>query len=125
MQREAKNPNEQKIKPPFQQNLVDDEYIQETQEHINQFGDDLEESVPIITKDQHDNFVTQQDEGDPGPSGQESESSHIAYLNALLEFNRQYELRNRTMGVAPPGKVIQGQVSVVQPTKAQLRKEVV
>ena len=68
--------------------MVDDEYIQETQEHINQFGDDPEESIPIITKDQHDIFVTHQDEGGLGPLGQESESSHIAYLNALFEFNR-------------------------------------
>ena len=29
------------------------------------------------------------------------------------------------MGVAPPGKVTQGQASVVQPAKAQPRKEVV
>ena len=86
--------------------MVVDEYIQETQEHINQFGDDPEESLPIITKDQHDNFVTQQDEGDPRPLGQDSESSHRAYLNALLEFNMQYELRNKTVEVAPPGKVI-------------------
>ena len=86
--------------------MVVDEYIQETQEHINQFGDDLQDPVPIINKDQHDNFVTQQDEGDPQPSGQESESSHTAYLNALSEFNKQYELTNKTVGVVPPGKVI-------------------
>ena len=37
----------------------------------------------------------------------------------------QYELRNKTVGVAPLGKVIQGQASVVYPAKAQPRKEVV
>ena len=61
MQREPRNPNEQQIRPPFQQNLVDDKFIEEPQEHIHQFDDDPEESDSFVTKDQHDNFVTQED----------------------------------------------------------------
>ena len=62
--------------------------MEETQEHIHQFGDDPEESDSFVTKDQHDNFVSQEDEDDQEPIGDELESSHIAYLNALSEFNR-------------------------------------
>ena len=76
-------------------------------------------------KDQHDIFVSQEDEGDQEPIGEESENSHNAYLNALSEFNRKYELRNKNVGVAPPKKVIDDQASASHPTKVQPRKEVV
>ena len=105
--------------------MVDDEYTQEIQEHINQFDDDPEESVPITTQDQHGNFVTQQDEGDLQTLGDEPEDSHTTYLNALSEFNMQYELRNKSVGVAPPKKVPQGQASASQLATTQPRKEVV
>ena len=51
MQREPRNPNEHQIRPPFQQNLVDEEFIEEPQEHIHQFGDDPQESDSFVTKD--------------------------------------------------------------------------
>ena len=104
---------------------MDEEFIEEPQEHIHQFGDDAEESYYFVTKDQHDIFVTQEDEGDQEPIGNESEDSHTTYLNALSEFNRQYDLRNRSVGVAPPKKVPQGQASASQSAKTQPRKEVV
>ena len=125
MPRVPRNPNEQQIRPPFQENLVDEEFIEEPQEHIHQFGDDPEESDSFVTKDQHDNFVSQEDEGDQEPIGDESENSHTTYLNALSEFNRQHEMRNKSVVVAPPKKVIQGQASASQPAKLQPRKEVV
>ena len=69
--------------------------------------------------------MTQEDEGDQEPIGDESEESHIAYINSLSEFNRIYDLRNKSVGVAPPKKVAQGQASTSQPAKTQPRKEVV
>ena len=104
---------------------MDEEFIEEPQEHIHQFGDDLEESDSFVTKDQHDNFVTQEDEGDQEPIGDELEDSHTTYLNALSEFNRKYDLRNKSVGVSPPKKAPQGQASTSQPIKAQPKKEVV
>ena len=62
---------------------MDEEFIEEPQEHIHQFGDDPEESDSFVTKDQHDNFVTQEDEGDQEPIGNKSEDPHTTYLNAL------------------------------------------
>ena len=76
MQREPRNPSDQQIRPPFQQNLVDEEFIEESQENIHQFGDDPEELDSFLTKDQHDNFVTQEDEGDLEPIGNELELPH-------------------------------------------------
>ena len=89
---------------------MDEEFIEEPWEHIHQFSDDPEESDSFVTKDLHDNFVTQEDEGDQEPIGDESEDSHIAYLS---------------VGVAPPKKVTHGQASASQPAKIHPRKEVV
>ena len=50
---------------------MDEEFIEEPEEHIHQFGDDLEETDSFVTKDQHDNFVFQEDEGDQEPIGDE------------------------------------------------------
>ena len=69
--------------------------------------------------------MSQEDENDQEPLGEESENSNKAHLNALSDFNRQYNLRNRTMGEAPLKKVVEGQASASQPTKIQPRKEVV
>ena len=82
--------------------------MEEPQEHIHQFGDDPEESDSFVTKDQHDNFVSQEDEGDQVPIGEESEDSHNIFLNALSVFNeahKKYQLRNRSVEVTPPMKV--------------------
>ena len=50
MPRGPRNPNEQQIRPPFQVNLIDQEFIEEPQEHIHQFGDDPEELDTFVTK---------------------------------------------------------------------------
>jgi hypothetical protein len=55
--------------------------------------------------------VTQEDEGDQEPIGDESEDSHTTYLNPLSEFNMQYELRNKSVVVSPSKKVTQGQAA--------------
>ena len=120
MQREPRNRNENQIRPPFQQNLVDEEYLEEPQELIHQFGDDPEEIVSFVTKYQHYNFVSQEDEGDQEPIGEDSESSHTTYLNALSVYNeacKQYELRSINVVVAPPKKVTDGQASSSQHAK--------
>ena len=87
---------------------MDEEFIEEPQEHIHQFGDNPEESDPFVTKDQHDNFVTQEDEGEQEPIRSDLEDPHTTHPNALSEFNRQYELRNISVGVPPPKRVPQG-----------------
>ena len=37
--------------PPFQENLLDEEFAQQTDDHINQFGD--KESKVFLTKEEH------------------------------------------------------------------------
>jgi hypothetical protein len=83
MPRGARNPNEQQIRPPFQEILIDEEFIEQPQDHIHRFGDEHEESDTFVTKSEHNNFVSHEDEGSEEPREEESEDYHKAYLNAM------------------------------------------
>ena len=77
------NPNKQQIRPPFQENLIDEEFIEQPQDHIHHFGNELKESDTFVTKSEHDHFVSQEDEDDQEPVEEEFEDYHKAYLNAM------------------------------------------
>jgi hypothetical protein len=65
MLRGQRIPNEQQIKPPFQENLIDEEFIEKPQDHIHHFGNnDPKESRTFLTKYEHDIFVSQEEEED-------------------------------------------------------------
>ena len=64
MPRGKRNPNEQKIRPPFQENMVDEEFIDQPKDHIHHFGNEPKESKTFLTKDEHDIFVLQEEEED-------------------------------------------------------------
>ena len=51
---------------------MDEEFIEEPQEYIHEFGDDPKELESFVTKVEHDNFVSQEDEGDWEPIREES-----------------------------------------------------
>ena len=104
---------------------MDEEFIEKPQDHIHQFADELEESDTFVTKNEHDSFVSQEDEDEQKPREEESEDYYKAYLNAIIDLQSQYNLRNINVVVAPPNKVTHGQASTSQPAKIQPRKEVV
>ena len=55
LQREQRNNNDQ-VRPPFHQNQVDDNaFPQQTEEHINHVGDS--EAKVFVTKEEHDKFA--------------------------------------------------------------------
>ena len=57
--------------------------MEQPQDHIHHFGNDIKELETIFTKSEHDNFVSQEDEGDQETIEEESEDYHKAYLNAM------------------------------------------
>ena len=124
MPRGQRNQNEQQIRPPFQENLIDEEFTEQPQDHIHHFGNELTELDTFVTKSEHDNFVSQEGEDDQEPTEEESEDYHKAHLNAIIDLQRKYNLRNRSVVVDPPKKAPEGQASASQPTKNQHRKEV-
>ena len=67
MPRGPRNPNEQQVRPPFQENLIDEEFTEQPQDHIHHFGNEPEELDTFVTKSEHDKFVSQEDEGNQEP----------------------------------------------------------
>ena len=53
LQRGQRNHNDQ-VRSPFQENLLDDDFPQQPEDHINQLGD--QEMKVFVTKKEHDNF---------------------------------------------------------------------
>ena len=53
--------------------------------------------------------MSQEDEGDQEPRDKEFEDYHKAFLNAMPDLQRQYNLRNKNVVVGPPKKDLEGQ----------------
>lgn len=117
MPRGKRSPNEQKIRPPFQENLIDEEIIKKPQDHTHNFGNELKESKTFVTTDEHDSFVLQKEEDDQDLVEEEFEDNHKAYLNAMMDLQKKYNLRRRNVVVDPPKKAPQGQASTSQHAK--------
>lgn len=67
-------------RPPFQENLLDDEYAPQSDDHINQFGD--RESKVFLTKEEHDRCIQDSEE-------MKSEHEYCrGYQNVVVDFQR-------------------------------------
>lgn len=107
LQRGKRNQNQNQIdqvRPPFQENLLDEDFSQQTDDHINQFGD--KESKVFLIKEEHDrctqdsNEIKSQDEYQRGSQ------------NAMVDFQRKMNLRNRAVQILNlPKKNITDQAS--------------
>lgn len=103
MQRGHRNENDQQIKPYFQEILVDEEFMEQSKDHIHQFGNN--ESRNFLTKDEHDRFLLEgKEEGIENVVKWESNEYQKAYLNSMMDFQNQYSLRNKNVVVYPPKK---------------------
>ena len=69
--------------------------------------------------------MSQEEEDDQEPIEKESKDYHKDYLNAIMNLQRQYNLRNKNVVVDPPKKAREGQASTSHPAKNQPRREVV
>jgi hypothetical protein len=59
MQRGQRNRSDQQIRLPFQENLIDEEFIEQLEDHIHHFGNN--ESRTFLTKDEHDRFLSEEE----------------------------------------------------------------
>jgi hypothetical protein len=86
--------NTNQVRPPFQQNLVDDEFLHVEEEEINSVGG--EEEKCFFTKQQHDDHLQginiQIDDYQQG------------FQNAMIDFQRKLNLRNRDVIISKPIK---------------------
>ena len=125
MPRGPRNPNEQHIRPPFQENLIDEEFIEKPQDHIHHFGNEPKESRTFVTKDEHEIFVYQEEEEDDQDLvEQKSKDYHKAYQNSMIDFQKKYNLRSKNVVVDPPKKALEGQTSTSNPARNLPRREV-
>ena len=88
--------------------MIHVEFTKKPQDHIHHFGNELKESETFVTKSEHDNFVSQEEEDDQDLIEEYSEDYHKAYLNSMMDLQRKYNLRNRNVVVDPPKKAPEG-----------------
>ena len=88
MLRGERNPNEQQIRPPFQENLIDEEFIEKPQDHIHHFGNEPKEPKTFVTKNKNDSFVLQEEDDDQDLIEEEFEEYHKGYLIAMMDLQR-------------------------------------
>ena len=89
-----KNQNDH-VRPPFHENMLDESFPQETGDHINQFGD--KESRFFLTKEEHDRFTQDSDESKLKDRLDEYQRG---YQNAMVDFQRQMNLRKRAVHIS-------------------------
>lgn len=103
MQRGKRNPNDQQIRPPFQENLVDEEFMEQPEGHIHHYG--KYESRNFLTKDEHDSFLSEgKEEANKNLVIGELDDYHKSYLNSTMNFQNKYNLRSINVVVVPPKK---------------------
>ena len=86
------NGNTDQVRPPFQQNLVDEEFLQIEEEEINSVSG--EEEKCFFTKRQHDDHAK-------GLNIQ-TYDYQLGFQNAMVAFQRKLSLRNRDVIISKP-----------------------
>jgi hypothetical protein len=109
-QRDQRNQGDQQIRPPFQENYVED-FIEQSEDQIHLFYED--DSKVYLTKEEHDRFLQEQDNA----LLMDSEEYRQGYQNVIFEFQKQYNLRNKNVVVNP------NKVQVDQPSTSQKKKD--
>jgi ribonuclease HI len=101
-QRDQRNQGDQQIKPPFQNNYVDENFEESLEDNIH-CCDDVETYV-FLTKEEHDKFMDENDkfmqENDDMLS-METKEYKKGYQNAIMQFQKQYNLRNKKVLANP------------------------
>ena len=91
-QRGQRNPNDQQVRPHFQENLVAKDFVEQPKDHIHHFGNN--ESKDILKKDEHDRFVSKRkEESNEDVVKWEFDEYQKAYENAMIDFQKKYNLK--------------------------------
>ena len=89
LQKEKRNTNDQ-IRPPFHENQVhDNDFPQQYEEHINHVGDS--EAKVFVTKEEHGRFASDS----TSQTREDYDDYQKGYQNAMVEVQIQLVLRNR------------------------------
>jgi hypothetical protein len=102
-QRDQRNQGDQQIRPPFQNNYVNENYDDNFEDNMHCCDGD--ETEVFLTKEEHDQFMDANEifmqENDERLSV-EREDYQTGLQNAIMQFQRQYNLRNQKVPANPP-----------------------
>jgi hypothetical protein len=123
-QRDQRNQGDQQIKPPFQNNYVNENFDESLEDNIH-CCDDTETDV-FLTKEEHDQFMDANDkfmqENDDMLS-METKEYKKGYQNAIMQFQKQYNLRNKKVPANPPKGNPTREPQVNLPSSSQPKKD--
>ena len=94
MQSGQRNPNDQQIRPPFQENMLGDEYLPKDENHTHCI--DQSQTNCYLTKEEHDHALENQEVDSLSP---QLDDYQRGYHMVVFELQRQYNLRNRDVNV--------------------------
>jgi hypothetical protein len=97
------NQGDQQIRPPFQNNYVNEYYDGYFEDNMN-CCDDKETKV-FLTKEEHDQFMDASEiflQGEEERVSVEREDYETGLKNAIMQFQRKYNLRNQKIPPNPP-----------------------
>ena len=86
------NGNNDQVRPPFQHNLVDEEFFHEEHEEINSVGG--EEEKCFLTKRQHDDHLR--------GLNVNTNDYQLGYQSGMVALQRELSLRNRDIIISKP-----------------------
>jgi hypothetical protein len=101
-QREQRDQGDQKIRPLFQKNYADEYFDQMIQDQMHCCDD--KDTCVFLTKGEHDQYMSENFdimmETDDTLSS-ETEEFRKGYHNAIMQFQKKYNLRNRKASIEP------------------------
>jgi hypothetical protein len=104
-QRDQRNQGDQQIKPPFQNNYVNENFEESLEDNIH-YCHDTETEV-FLTKEEHGQFMDENDkfmqENDDMLS-METKEYKKGYQNDIMQFQKKYNLKNKKV----PANLLKG-----------------
>jgi hypothetical protein len=87
------NQGEQQVRPPFQNNYMNEDYDEYFEDNVNCYDD--KETEVFLTKEEHDQFMDASEiflQDEEERLSVEKEDYETGLQNAIMQFQRQYNL---------------------------------
>jgi hypothetical protein len=102
-QSDQRNQGDQQIRPPFQNNYVNENFDENFEDDMHCCdGDEIE---VFLTKEEHDQFMDANEifmQEEEERLSVEREDYQTGMHNAIMQFQKQYNLRNQKVPTNPP-----------------------
>jgi hypothetical protein len=123
-QRDQRNQGDQQIKPPFQNNYVNEDFDQTIEDNMH-CCDDTETNV-FLTKEEHDQFMDANDkfmQDNDDMLSLETKEFRKGYHNAIMQLQKQYNLRSKKVPANLPKENPTRELQINTPSSSQPKKD--